>query len=133
MLTGEQNELLTRTGPGTPGGEMLRRYWWPVGISDQLTAGGRPWQVRLLSEDLVLYRDGQHRIGLVGLHCSHRGTSLAYGRVEEGGIRCPYHGWLYGADGRCLDQPAEPEDSTYKDRIRHPAYQAEELGGLIFA
>ena len=129
----EENELLTRTGPGTAAGEMLRRYWWPVAIADQVTPGAPPQRVRLLSEDLVLFRDRQGELGLLGLHCSHRGTSLEYGRVEEAGIRCPYHGWLYNRSGRCLDQPAEPADNTYKDRIQHLAYRAEELGGLIFA
>src|SRR5437764_11054780 len=133
MVSVQENELLTQTVPGTPGGDMLRRYWWPVGLSEEVTAGGRPQPVRLLAEDLVLYRDRQEQLGLVGLHCSHRGTSLAFGRVEDAGIRCSYHGWLYDHTGRCLEQPAEPEDSTYKDRIRHPAYKVEELGGLIFA
>ena len=133
MLTKEENERLARVGPGTPAGEMLRRYWWPVGFSEQVASRGRPSAVRILGEDLVLFRDGVGAPGLVGLHCSHRGTSLEYGRVEEVGIRCSYHGWLYDRAGRCLDQPAEPEDSTFRDRIRHPAYPVQELGGLIFA
>jgi 5,5'-dehydrodivanillate O-demethylase len=141
MLTAEENELLTRVGPGTPAGEMLRRYWWPVGLSDEVKARGAPRRARLLGEDLVLFRDGQSQLGVLALHCSHRGTSLEYGRVEESGIRCPYHGWLYDRTGQCLDQPAEPEGSApsaalragFKDRIRHPAYLAEELGGLVFA
>ena len=131
MLTREQNELLCRTGPRTPCGEMLRRYWLPVGLSNELKPNGKPEQVKIMGEDLVLFRDDHARPGLLGLHCSHRLTSLAYGRVEDGGIRCPFHGWLYDVGGRCLEQPAEPEPFT--DKIRHPSYPCQELGGLIFA
>jgi len=131
MLSNEQNELLCRTGPGTPGGEMLRRYWQPVVLSDEVSPQGKPKQIKVMGEDLVLFRDDKGRPGLLGLHCSHRLTSLAYGRVEDGGIRCPFHGWLYDVEGRCLEQPAEPEPFT--DKIRHLAYPCEELGGLIFA
>ena len=133
MLSKEENELLTRVGPGTPAGEMLRRYWWPVGFTEHVREKGRPVRTRLLGEDLVLFRDGNERLGLLGLHCSHRGTSLEFGRVEDRGIRCCYHGWLYDVRGRCLEQPAEPEDSRFKDRVQHPAYQAQEIGGFIFA
>ena len=132
MLSREENELMTRVGPGTPAGEMLRRYWWPVAFSEELMAKGKPTKVRLLGEDFVLFRDGGGRLGLLALHCSHRGTSLEFGRVEDAGIRCCYHGWLYDLRGQCLEQPAEPEDSTFKDRIQHPAYRADEAGGLIF-
>lgn len=131
MLSGQQNELLCKTGPGTPMGDVMRRYWQPVGLSGELKSGGKPKQVKVMGEDLVLFRDNRSRTGLLGLHCSHRLTSLAYGRVEDGGIRCPFHGWLYDVEGRCLEQPAEPEPFT--DRVRHPSYPCEELGGLIFA
>jgi 5,5'-dehydrodivanillate O-demethylase len=133
MLSKEENELLTRVGPGTPAGEMLRRYWWPVDFTEELTQKGRPVKVRLLGEDFVLFRDGAGKLGLLGLHCSHRGTSLEFGRVEDSGIRCCYHGWLYDAGGKCLEQPAEPEDSTFKYRIQHPAYHAKDAAGLVFA
>ncbi len=133
MLSKEENDLLTRVGPATPAGEMLRRYWWPVGFSELIKAKGSPTKVRLLGEDLVLFRDGSGRLGLMDLHCSHRGTSLEFGRVEEHGIRCCYHGWLYDVAGRCLDQPAELADSTFKNRIRQPAYQAQEIAGFVFA
>ena len=133
MLSKEENELLTRVGPGTPAGEMLRRYWWPVGFTEHVKEKGRPVRTKLLGEDLVLFRDGNGRLGLLGLHCSHRGTSLEFGRVDDRGIRCCYHGWLYDVRGRCLEQPAEPEDSRFKDRVQHPAYQAQEIGGFIFA
>src|SRR5262245_5591755 len=132
MPTKQENERLTRVGPGTPGGEMLRRYWWPIGFSESQAVLGVPTKVRLLGEDLVLFRDGQGELGRLGLHCSHRGTSLEFGRVEEQGIRCCYHGWLYDNRGKCLETPAEPEDSTYHQRIQHPAYHAAEIGGLIF-
>ena len=131
MLTKEQNELICRTGPGTPCGEVFRRYWHPVGMSSEFNPGGRPRQVKVLGEDLVLFRDNNGRPGLLGIHCSHRLTSLAYGRVEDGGIRCPFHGWLYNIEGKCLAQPAEPEPFT--DKIQHLAYPCQELGGLIFA
>jgi phenylpropionate dioxygenase-like ring-hydroxylating dioxygenase large terminal subunit len=133
MLTQEQNELLTRSDLGTPLGELLRRYWQPVGLSEEVKPGGKPKHVKVMGEDLVLFRDDQGRPGLLGIHCSHRLTSLAYGRVEDGGIRCAFHGWLYDVGGRCLDQPTEPDSSTHKDQVRHLAYPCQELGGLIFA
>ena len=133
MLATAQNELITQTGPGTPMGEVFRRYWQPVALSEEITPGGKPLQLKVMSEDLVLFRDDYGRPGLLGLRCSHRLTSLAYGRVEDGGIRCSFHGWLYDIDGRCLQQPGEPEESSFKDKIRHPAYPCRELGGLVFA
>src|ERR1051325_7203154 len=131
MLSKEENELLTRVGPGTPCGEMLRRYWWPIGFSEEVKTNGAPIKVRLLGEEFVLFRNTEG-LGLLALHCSHRGTSLEFGRVEEGGIRCCYHGWLYHRSGQCLEQPAEPEGSTFKDRVQHPAYSVQEAGGLVF-
>jgi len=129
----DRNAALSETGPGTPGGEFMRRYWQPVALSSEVTPGSKPKTVRILSEDLVLFRDDAGRPGLLGLHCSHRLTSLGYGRVEDGGIRCPFHGWLYDVHGHCLEQPAEPEGSTFAQRIQHRAYPCQELGGLIFA
>src|SRR5262249_21873708 len=128
MLTPEENELLTRVGPGTPAGEVFRRYWWPVGLSELL--GTAPVPVRILGEDLVLFRTRKGEPGLLGRHCTHRLASLEFGRTEEQGIRCCYHGWLYDVHGRCLEQPAEPPESTFKDRIRQKAYMAQEAGGL---
>ena len=133
MLSKEENELLTRVGPGTQAGEMLRQYWWPVAFSQDAKAKGAPLKIKLLGEEFVLFRDGRERLGLMALHCSHRGTSLEYGRVEENGLRCCYHGWLYDVRGNCLEQPAEPADSTFKERVKHPAYEAQDAGGLIFA
>src|SRR5262245_23648323 len=133
MLSKEENERLTRVGPGTPGGSLLRRYWHPIAGTAELTAERSKKRVKLLGEELVLYRAADGSFGLVAEHCSHRGTSLHYGFLEDGCIRCPYHGWKYDAAGRCVEQPFEPPGSTYKDRIQHPAYPVEELGGLLFA
>ena len=95
MLTKEENDLVTQTGPGTPGGAFMRKYWHPIALSTELPPGGAPKPVRILSEDLVLFRDDAGRPGLLGLLCAHRCTDLSYGRVENGGLRCLYHGWLY--------------------------------------
>jgi 5,5'-dehydrodivanillate O-demethylase len=131
MLSAEENELLTRVGPGTPAGEMLRRYWHPIAFINEIKK--RPLRRRLLGEDLVLFRDDQSRLGLLALRCSHRGTSLEFGHLEDGGLRCCYHGWLYDVEGRVLETPGEPPESTFKDRLRHPAYKVQELGGVVFA
>lgn len=132
MLRAEINELLTRVGPGTPMGNLLRRYWHPIAAVSELNE--RPVKkVRILGEDLVLYRDRSGRLGLIGEQCPHRRVSLEYGIPECNGLRCMYHGWLFDGEGRCLEQPNEPEDSTFKDRIRIPAYPVEVLGGLVFA
>jgi len=133
MLTVEQNELLTRTDPGTPGGDMMRRYWQPVALAEELPVGGAPVPVRLLGEDLVLFRSDAGDVGLLGIHCAHRGADLSYGRLEDGGLRCIYHGWLYNVEGRCLEQPGEPSGSTFHERIRQTAYPCREAGGVILA
>src|SRR5262245_53559219 len=133
MLTREENDLLTQIGPGTPGGALIRRYWQPAALSEELPAGGAPVPVRLLGEDLVLFRDEQGRPGLLALHCAHRGADLSYGRLEDGGLRCLYHGWLYDVAGRCLEQPGAPAGSTFKDRVRQRAYPCVERAGAIFA
>jgi 5,5'-dehydrodivanillate O-demethylase len=133
MLSEELNERITRVGPGTPGGELLRRYWQPVCIAAELAGGEPKRRLRILGEDLVVFRDGRGRYGLVAEHCAHRGTSLFYGFVEEQGIRCAYHGWLYDAAGRCLEQPLEPHGSTFCRRVRQPAYPVQQLAGLLFA
>jgi phthalate 4,5-dioxygenase len=133
MLTKEQNDLLTQTGPETPGGQLMRRYWQPVALAEELTAGGAPVPVCVLSEDLALFRDETGRPGLLGIHCAHRAADLSYGRVENGGLRCVYHGWLYDVEGRCLEQPGEPAGSDFRDRVRQRSYPCTEAGGLIFA
>jgi 5,5'-dehydrodivanillate O-demethylase oxygenase subunit len=122
---------ICHVGPGTAGGEMFRRYWLAVSRGEDLK--DIPQSVKVLGEELVLFRDGSGGLGLMGLHCSHRGTSLEYGDIEERGIRCPYHGWLYDTEGNCLDQPLEPKGSTFCQKVKHPAYRVKELGGLIFA
>lgn len=132
MLAPEDNELLTRVGPGTPMGELLRRYWHPVAAAVQLR--DHPVKkVRLLGEDLALFRDGSGRLGLVQETCPHRRASLAYGMTEDFGIRCMYHGWMFDVDGRCVEQPNEAPGSRFKERICVKAYPVQELGGLIFA
>ena len=133
MLTHEENTLLTQVGRGTPCGELLRRYWHPVAAAAELTDDKPIHAVKILGEELVVYRDKKGNFGLVGEHCPHRLASLAYGRVDEAGIRCPYHGWKFDGAGSCLEQPAEPADSTFKDRIKHIAYPVQYLGGLIYA
>jgi len=133
MLSREDNQLLSQIGPGTPGGEMMRRYWHPVALAKEMPVGGAPKPVRLLGEDLVLFRTKRGELGLMDLHCPHRGTDLSYGRVEADGLRCLYHGWKMGIDGRCLDQPGEPKGSTFKDKVRHTAYPCVEAGALIMA
>jgi len=122
---------LTRVGAGTPMGELLRRYWHPVGLAAHANETPRP--VRVLGEDLILFRDKKGRPGLLHHRCAHRGASLYYGRVEEEGIRCCYHGWMFAVDGRCLDQPCEPEGGQLKDNVRQPWYPLEERYGLVFA
>ena len=132
MLTAEESERLTAVGPGTVMGLLMRRYWHPIAASAQLEK--EPVKaVRLLGEDLVLFRDGSSNLGLVAESCAHRRTSLAYGIPEKHGLRCAYHGWMYDTTGQCIEQPNEPESSTFASRIRIPAYRVEELGGLIFA
>src|SRR5689334_14160101 len=132
VLTREENERLTRVGPGTPCGELFRRYWMPAALSEELPKGGAPLPIRLLGEDLVLFRDDEGMPGLLGIHCAHRGADLSYGRLEDGGLRCIYHGWLYDRTGRCLEQPGEPAGSTFHERIRQTAYPCVEQGGLVF-
>ena len=122
---------LAEVGTDTPMGELLRRYWHPVGLAAD--ASDRPRKVRVLDEDLILFRDGQGRAGLVYPRCAHRGTSLYYGKIEERGIRCCYHGWLYDVEGHCLEQPCEEGGGPRRDRVRQPWYPVEERYGLVFA
>lgn len=128
---GKHNARLTEVGRGTPAGELFRRFWQPIASSADATT--RPREVRALGEDLILYRDKSGKAGLLYPYCAHRGTTLFYGRVEERGIRCCYHGWLFNAEGRCLEQPCEPQGGLHRDRIRQPWYPVEERYGMIFA
>lgn len=129
----EENEFLTRTGPGTPIGELFRRYWIPALLADDLAGPDcAPVRVRLLGEDLVAFRDTSDRIALIDQQCPHRGASLFFGRNEEGGLRCVYHGWKFDVEGRCVEMPSEPSDSHFKDKIRVKCYPARDLGGVIW-
>src|SRR5712692_1252855 len=133
MESQADNERLTRVGKGTPMGELLRRYWWPVAVNSELSETPTK-AVTLLGESLVLFRDRQNRLGLIGARCAHRSFDLSvYAIPESDGLRCPYHGWLYSHTGQCLETPPEPRTSSFKDRIRIPGYPVQELGGLIFA
>lgn len=131
MLSREENEVFTRVGPGTPMGEMLRRYWHPVGLSEHVTS--KPQRTKVLGEELVLYRGASGAPAVMQLRCAHRSLALDYGRVEGDALRCAYHGWLYDKSGQCLEQPAEPEGSSFKDKIRLKSYRTQELSGLVFA
>ena len=133
MMTKEQNDLLTLTGPGTPCGRLLRSYWQPIAALEEMPIGGDPMPIRIMSEDLVLFRDDEDRLGLIGRFCPHRGTDLTYGRVEDGGLRCLYHGWLMNKEGKCIDQPAEPAGKKFCNKVRHLAYPVQEKGGCIWA
>jgi len=131
MLTQEANERLTQVGPGTPMGNLLRYYWFPVATAAELDK--EPViPVELLGEKLTLFRGPDGQLGLLADHCPHRGTPLKYGMPEAGGLRCPYHGWKFDYAGQCIEQPAEPEDSTFCQRVRIAGYPAQELGGLIW-
>jgi phthalate 4,5-dioxygenase len=134
MLSVEDNELLTQTNPGMPMGELIRRYWIPALLSEEISAPDcPPVRVRLLGEELVAFRDSQGRIGLLAERCSHRGTSLYFGRNEECGLRCIYHGWKYDVEGNVLETPAEPGDSDFRKKLHHIAYPTHEAGGVIYA
>jgi 5,5'-dehydrodivanillate O-demethylase oxygenase subunit len=132
MLTAEENERLTRVGPGTPAGELLRRYWHPVALAQDLSDEQPTKFVRVLGEDLVLFRDKQGRVWLLADHCAHRGASLCYGRVEERGISCAYHGWLYDTGGHVLETPPERNDAIMK-HVRQPAYPVQQFVGMYWA
>jgi 5,5'-dehydrodivanillate O-demethylase len=132
MLTKEQNKRFTEVGPGTPMGELLRRYWMPFATAKQLH--DHPTRaVTLLGEHLVAFRDRAGKYGLMQEFCPHRNVNLLWGIPEQEGLRCPYHGWLFDTEGNCLEQPAESPDSTFKDRIKVQTYPVEELGGMLYA
>lgn len=133
MLSREQNALLTRVGAGEPAGRLLRHYWMPAALSDELSADRPLVPVTLLGERLVLFRDEQGRLGLVQRHCPHRGADLCFGRLEDGGLRCVFHGWLFDVEGHCLEQPAEPTGSRMHEQIRANSYPVKERNGVVFA
>ena len=132
MLTREENELLTRVGPGTPGGTLLRRYWHPIALAQDLSDENPTKFVRVMGEDLVLFRDKSGRTGLIADKCAHRNASMVYGRVEERGISCAYHGWLYDCDGNIIETPPERNDSIMKN-VKTTAYPVNIHVGLIWA
>ena len=133
MLSKEENKLLTQVGPGTMMGNLLRRYWTPALLSSEVPErDGPPLPVRLLGEDLVAFRDTDGKVGLFPQACPHRGASLFFGRNEEAGLRCVYHGWKFDTTGACVDMPSEPAESNFKNKVRIGAYPTHESGGVVF-
>ena len=134
MLKAEQNELLTRTGPGSVMGDLIRRYWIPALLTEELPEPDcPPVRVKLLSERLIAFRDSDGKLGLIDEFCAHRGVSLWFGRNEECGLRCAYHGWKYDVSGQCVDIPSEPEESGFRQKIRLRSYPLAERGGVLWA
>lgn len=133
MMSREQNELITRTGPATPAGKLMRLFWQPAALAEELDPQRPVKAVRLLGEDFVLFRDGDGRYGLMDRDCPHRGADLAFGRIEPAGLRCAFHGWLFDATGQCLETPAEPEGSRLCTGIRQRAFPVVERSGILFA
>ena len=133
MMSAEQNERVTRVGPGSPCGTLQRLYWQPIALAEELPAERPLKAVRVLGQDLVLFRDEAGRLGLLDRDCPHRGADFAFGRLEDGGLRCAFHGWLFDAGGRCLETPAEPEGSRLCERVRQRAYAVTERNGVVFA
>src|ERR1039457_1473140 len=132
MPSAADNKLMTQIGPGTPAGELLRQYWQPAALSEQLESARPIVPVTLLGEELVLFREANGRLGLMDRRCPHRGADLCYGRLEHGGLRCAFHGWLFDATGQCLEQPAEPIESKAHLHLRHRAYPCEERNGIVY-
>ena len=133
MMSQQQNDLITRVGPKDPAGKLMRMYWQPAALVDELE-GDRPIRaVKLLGENFVLFRDEQGRYGLMDRDCPHRGADLAFGRLENGGLRCAFHGWLFDVEGQCLETPAEPVGSVLCKNIKQRAYPVVEKGGILWA
>src|SRR5919199_4914209 len=134
MLPKEENELICRIGPATPMGRLMREYWIPALQSEDLPApDSDPYRVKLLGEDLVAFRDTHGQVGLLAHNCPHRGASLFFGRNEECGIRCVYHGWKFDVAGTCIDMPNEPAESDFKHKVKAVAYATREAGGAVWA
>jgi phthalate 4,5-dioxygenase len=134
MLSKEESQLLCLTGPGTPMGHLFRRFWLPVALSRELPKPDcPPVRLRILSEDLIAFRDTGGKVGLLARYCPHRGASLFFGRNEEDGLRCVYHGWKFDVNGVCTDMPSEPSECSFKHKIRTTAYPSREAGGVIWA
>src|SRR6266511_2503600 len=132
MLSREENELFTRVGAGTLAGEFLRRYWHPVALAEEFKQK-QTKRLRMLGENLVLYKGQDGEYGLVQENCPHRGASLFYGKVEGNNVRCAYHVWMFNPQGQCGEQAAEPPESSFKDRVRFSAYPVQKIAGLLFA
>ena len=133
MLSREDNELLTRVGPSTPMGELLRRFWMPALLEEEVAEpDGPPVRLKLLGEDLVAFRDTNGRIGILDAYCPHRLAHLYFGRNEECGIRCVYHGWKFDVDGKCVDQPSEPPETNFAHKVRTTSYPARAQGGVVW-
>ena len=132
MLTAEENAQLTRVGPGTLIGDLMRQYWIPVVLSSELVPGGRVKRVKILGEELVAFRSPSGRVGLLGEFCAHRRASLYFGRNEEAGLRCVYHGWQFEPGGRCVDMPNERPETNFQDKVTQPAYPCAERGGVVW-
>ena len=132
MLNAADNKTLTRVGPGTPMGDLMRRYWVPAALSWEIEPDGAPLRVRLLGERLVAFRDTLGRVGVIAESCPHRGASLFFGRNEEDGLRCVYHGWKFDTTGQCVDQMNEPDDTEFSRKVQTVAYPVTEAGGLIW-
>jgi len=134
MLNLKDNDYLCRIGPGTPMGNLMRQYWMPAIRSDELAEpDGAPLRVRLLGEDLIGFRTSDGQVGLIQNNCPHRGASLFFGRNEEAGLRCVYHGWKFAVDGTCIDMPNEPAESDFKQKVKATAYRTHERGGIVWA
>src|ERR671933_599439 len=133
MLSRALNDRIVHIGPGTPMGAVLRTYWLPTMLAEEVEPDGPPLRVRLLGEDLIGFRDSNGQVGLIQDHCPHRGASLFFGRNEEAGIRCVYHGWKFAVDGTCVDMPNEPAESDFKHKVQAVAYPTRERGGIVWA
>lgn len=133
MMSSQQNEMITRVGASTPGGKLLRNYWQPVALVDELPVERPVRAVRLMGQEFVVFRDESGRYGMLDRDCPHRGADLAAGRLEAGGLRCAFHGWLFDINGKCLSTPGEPIGSTLCNKIRQSTYPIEELSGILFA
>jgi phthalate 4,5-dioxygenase len=133
MLSHEENELLTRTGPGTPMGNLYRRFWMPALLPSELPRpDSDPIRFRILGEDLIAFRDSNGKVGFIANNCPHRGASLFFGRNEEAGLRCVYHGWKFDVDGNCIDMPNEPPESDFRTKVKATTYPSAEWGGFVW-
>ena len=132
MLKEDLNTLITQVGAGTGCGNLMRHYWQPAALTEELSDDRPVKAVTLMGEDLVLYRNADNEYGLIGRACPHRGADLCFGRLEDGGLRCAFHGWLFDHTGKCIEQPAEPAGSNFYRKVKHTAYPCLERNGIIF-